>query len=473
MFKDDMEKETNNLDLKDAAAAAGSNAAAKNGEYGEEQIQVLEGLEAVRKRPGMYIGSTGPRGLHHLVYEIVDNSIDEAMAGVCTHIRVVLHADGSVSVRDNGRGVPAAIHHKMGIPTLEVVFTVLHAGGKFGGAESGYKISGGLHGVGASVVNALSEWMEIENRYGGRRYTERFERGKVARPFAEVENAPDPDPLYGMSDGLYVRFMPDREIFEDIRFDFSTLETRLREQAFLNAGLSIILRDERPELLCAGADEEAEADAEEDSGSGESDGNAQTRSGDIFGDDDEGDASAYEKAAVKTKTYYYEGGIRSFVEHLTAAKHSDPIHPDVIYMKRSDEATYRCAEVALQYNDGYSNMLLTFANNINTAEGGSHETGFKRALSRAINDYARKSGAMKSDDRPLTADDVLEGICAVVSVKLPEAQFEGQTKTKLGNTDIRAFVENMVYEKLGEYLEETPACAKAIVDKALCAASAR
>jgi len=380
--------------------------------YDESQIQVLEGLEAVRKRPGMYIGSTSLRGLHHLVYEIVDNSIDEAMAGKCHRIEVVLHKDNSVSVRDDGRGIPSGIHPKMGIPTLEVVYTVLHAGGKFGG--SGYKFSGGLHGVGASVVNALSEWVEIDNAHEGRRYTERFERGAVVRPFKD-EGETD-------THGLYVRFKPDPEIFDEIIFDYDTLLARFREQAFLNAGINIAIRDERCE-------------------------------------------------PVREDDMEYEGGISSFVQFLTDGKHETPLHKDVIYMK-SEKDDY-IAEVALQYNESYNEVLLSFANNIHTTEGGTHEEGFKRALTKVINDYARKTGVLKDSDKSLSGDDVREGICAVISVKLTETQFEGQTKTKLGNSGMRAFVDGLVTKKLSEFFEENPSVAKSITEKSLLAARAR
>ncbi|MBQ8381695.1 MAG: DNA topoisomerase (ATP-hydrolyzing) subunit B [Clostridia bacterium] len=379
--------------------------------YDENQIQVLEGLEAVRKRPGMYIGSTSIRGLHHLVYEIVDNSIDEALAGECSEITVTLHADGSCSVRDNGRGIPTAMHHKMGIPTPEVVFTVLHAGGKFGG--EGYAISGGLHGVGASVVNALSEWLTYEDARDGEKFTQTFSRGKVTDPFHSL----------GATDehGLYVRFMPDKEIFEETFFDYTTLLNRLREQAFLNAGIRIVFRDERGE-------------------------------------------------EVEENVLHYEGGIVSFVEHLNAIKHCEVIHPQVIYVKGKKGDT--TAEVAIQYNDTYNETLMTFANNIHTMEGGMHETGFKSALSKVLNAYGQKLGILKGEDK-LTGEDVREGICAVVSVKLREAQFEGQTKTKLGNSEIRTFVDQMLTEKLTEFMEENPSVCKAILEKAQAASRAR
>ncbi len=384
--------------------------------YDESQIQILEGLEAVRKRPGMYIGSTSARGLHHLVYEIVDNSIDEALAGRCKRIEVTLHPDNSVSVQDDGRGIPSGIHPKMGIPTLEVVYTVLHAGGKFGG--DGYKYSGGLHGVGASVVNALSSWVEIDNCHDGRRYTERFERGHVARPFKD-EGETD-------KHGLYVRFLPDPEMFEEVVFDYDTLLKRLREQAFLNGGVNICLRDER---------------------------------------------QLQEDGTYRENDLEYEGGIKSFVEYINEQKHCELIHPEVIYMRAEKENWV--AEVAMQYNDSYNEALLTFANNINTIEGGTHEVGFKTALTKVFNDYGRKYGIIKESEKNLSGEDVREGLSAVVSVKLTEAQFEGQTKAKLGNSEMRTVIYSLVTEKLEEYLEENPAVGKGILEKALAAYRAR
>ena len=384
--------------------------------YDESQIQILEGLEAVRKRPGMYIGSTSARGLHHLVYEIVDNSIDEALAGRCKRIEVTLHPDNSVSVQDDGRGIPSGIHPKMGIPTLEVVYTVLHAGGKFGG--DGYKYSGGLHGVGASVVNALSSWVEIDNCHEGKRYTERFERGHVARPFKE-EGATD-------RHGLYVRFLPDPEMFEETVFDYDTLLKRLREQAFLNGGVNICLRDERAPL---------------------------------------------EDGTYRENDLMYEGGIKSFVEYINDQKKCELIHPEVIYMKAEKENWV--AEVAMQYNDSYNEALLTFANNINTVEGGTHEIGFKTALTKVFNDYGRKYNIIKESEKNLSGEDVREGLSAVVSVKLTEAQFEGQTKGKLGNSEMRTILYTLVTEKLEEYLEENPTVGKAILEKAMAAYRAR
>ncbi len=389
--------------------------------YDDSQIQVLEGLEAVRRRPGMYIGSTSLRGLHHLVYEIVDNSIDEALAGRCSKIDVVLLPDGSVSIQDNGQGIPGGIHPKMGIPTLEVIFTVLHAGGKFDG--NGYEFSGGLHGVGSSVVNALSEWIELESCYQGRKYTERFERGAVARPFAD-EGATD-------KHGLYVRFKPDATIFDEVVFEYETLLKRLREQAFLNAGITITITDQRVT-------------------------------------DDEGN--------YKSEELQYEGGIRNFVSYLNEQKHCQVIHPDVIYMKGEkveEERGRTIAEVALQYTDTYTEVFMTFANDINTHEGGMHEEGFKRAITKVINDYARKYKMLKEDEKNLSGEDVREGMTAIVSVKLKEAQFEGQTKTKLGNAHVRQFVDKLVSEKLGEFFEENPAVGKAIIEKALTANRAR
>ncbi len=389
--------------------------------YDDSQIQVLEGLEAVRRRPGMYIGSTSLRGLHHLVYEIVDNSIDEALAGRCTKIDVVLLPDGSVSIQDDGQGIPGGIHPKMGIPTLEVIFTVLHAGGKFDG--NGYEFSGGLHGVGSSVVNALSEWIELENCYQGRRYTERFERGVVARGFRD-EGETD-------KHGLYVRFKPDAQIFDEVVFEYETLLKRLREQAFLNAGLTITITDQR-EM------------------------------------DEEGN--------YKGEVLQYEGGIKNFVSYLNEQKHCQVIHPEVIYIrgeKNEEERGRTIAEVALQYTDTYTEVFMTFANDINTHEGGMHEEGFKRAITKVINDYARKYKMLKEDEKNLSGEDVREGMTAIVSVKLKEAQFEGQTKTKLGNAHVRQFVDKLVTEKLTEFFEENPSVGKIIIEKALTANRAR
>ncbi len=382
-------------------------------EYDANQIQVLEGLEAVRKRPGMYIGSTSSRGLHHLVYEIVDNSIDEALAGFCKNIEVVIESDNSITVTDDGRGIPVGMHPKMGIPAVEVVFTILHAGGKFGGG--GYKVSGGLHGVGASVVNALSEYLEVEISDGEHIYTQRYERGVSCGALKQIG---DTD-----RSGTKVHFKPDAEIFEDLVYDFDILLSRLREQAFLNAGVHIILRDKR-----SGVSED--------------------------------------KAVADMR---YEGGIREFVTYINRNK--EAIHPDVIYVNSVRENSE--AEVALQYNDGYTENIISFANNINTTEGGTHEVGFKAALTKVINDYARKYKFLKDNDENLKGEDVREGLSCIISVKVTEAQFEGQTKTKLGNSEMRSIVEKMVNEKLSEFFEENPSIAKIIVDKSLTASRAR
>ena len=423
--------------------------------YDDSQIQVLEGLEAVRKRPGMYIGTTSVRGLHHLIYEIVDNSIDEALAGICDKITVTLHEDNSVSIQDNGRGIPSGIHPKMGIPTVEVVFTVLHAGGKFGG--DGYKISGGLHGVGASVVNALSEWTEIVNCHDGKKYTERFERGVVTRALECVGDAD--------THGLYVRFKPDPEIFEETVFDYDTVRTRLREQAFLNAGLEIELVDlrdieqEEPEIT---GDEGLLSDEATDDEVMEEEANELTL---------EANVPSEKGTHEKRVSLCFEGGIRSFVEYLNAKKHTNLLHENVIYVagKKNDVTV----EVAFQYNTSYNETLITFANNINTIEGGTHETGFKNALTKILNDYGRRFNHLKADDKNLSGEDAREGICAIVSVKLPEAQFEGQTKSKLGNAEIRPLVEALMQEKLSEYLEENPNVGKTIIEKAIQASRAR
>ncbi len=396
----------------------------ENHVYDDSQIQVLEGLEAVRKRPGMYIGTTSIKGLHHLVYEIVDNSIDEALAGECTRIEVVLHPDNSVSVRDNGRGIPSGMNEKLGLPTLEVVYTVLHAGGKFGG--EGYKIAGGLHGVGASVVNALSEWVEVTNCRDGKKYTERFKYGKVDRPFC-CEGETD-------ERGLYVRFKPDSGIFEETVFEYDTLLTRLREQSFLNAGINIVLRDERGEGHTV----------KDENGN------------DIPREDD----------------MLYEGGIIQFVEYINSKKRASAIHPEVIYMR--GEKNDSIAEIAMQYIDSYdSDIVRSFANNMSTIEGGTHVTGFRAGISKVINDYARKKNILKEADSNFTPDDVMEGLNVIISVKLTDAQFESQTKAKLGNSEIRTLVYNVVCEKLAEFLEENPATGKLVTEKILSAARAR
>ena len=383
----------------------------KQSHYDETQIQVLEGLEAVRKRPGMYIGSTGPRGLHHLVYEIVDNAIDEALASYCTHIETEILEGDVIRVTDNGRGIPVGIHPKMGIPAVTVVYTILHAGGKFGG--EGYKVSGGLHGVGASVVNALSEWLIVEVKNGEHIYRQKFARG-VAEGDLQIIGDTD-------ETGTRVTFKPDGEIFEELVFDYETLHTRLREQAFLNAGVRMTITDRRT------------PDGPSDS-------------------------------------MCYEGGIRSFVEFIHQRRGLEALHEDVIYMK--GDSGDNVAEVAMQYNDSYNELLLSFANNINTGEGGTHEEGFKQALTRVLNAYARKNNLLKEKDKNLSGDDCREGLTAIISVKLREPQFEGQTKGKLGNTEMRGVVSAIVTDKLTTYFEENPQVARIIIEKAITASRA-
>ena len=387
--------------------------------YDSDQIQVLEGLEAVRKRPGMYIGSTGPRGLHHLVYEIVDNAIDEALAGYCDRIDVRILPGDIICVQDNGRGVPVGVQHQTGLPAVTVVYTILHAGGKFGGGS--YKVSGGLHGVGASVVNALSTWLEVEVRQGGHLYRQRFSRGNAEYDLQDLGPIENPEQT-----GTMVTFKADPEIFKETTvYDFATLETRLREQAFLNAGLHITIRDERIE-------------------------------------------SAGKPEKERMDSMCYEGVIREFVRWYN--RHKTPIHEQVIYMSGSkgDDT----AEVALQYNDSFNSNIVSFANDIHTPEGGMHEEGFKRALTNVLNAYGVKKGYIKGDDK-VTGDDVREGLTAIVSVKLTEAQFEGQTKAKLGNASMRTLVSNIVTQQLTEFLEENPAVGKLILDKAMMANRAR
>ena len=391
-------------------------------EYGGAQIQVLEGLEAVRKRPGMYIGSTGPSGLHHLVYEIVDNSIDEALAGYCTHIEVTIKPGNIIEVSDNGRGIPVDIQPKLGIPAVTVVYTVLHAGGKFGGEDSGYKVAGGLHGVGASVVNALSEWLVVHVRRDGAEYEQSFKRGKPDGDLKKIGVA--------ASTGTTVTFKPDPEMFtETTEYDYEILLKRLREESFLNAGVRITLPDERPESI------------EKNDG------------------------------VPPQESMCYEGGVRSFVQYLHEKRDLTPLHPQVIYMK--GEANGAVAEVALQYCDSYNELILSFANNVHTPEGGTHEEGLKTALTRVFNEFGRAKGYLKEKDENWQGSDVREGMIAVVSVKLQEAQFEGQTKAKLGNTYIKTLVSNIVYNKLSEFLEENPAVAKAVFEKVTQAARAR
>lgn len=383
-------------------------------EYGADAIQVLKGLEAVRKRPGMYIGSTGPKGLHHLVYEIVDNSIDEALAGYCTHIEVEILPDNIITVRDNGRGIPVGINEEEGLPAVTVVLTVLHAGGKFGG--SGYKVSGGLHGVGSSVVNALSEWFEVEVSQNGHIYKQRFERGNIV---TDLEVVGDTDET-----GTLIRFKADSEIFtETTVYDFEILQRRLREQAFLNAGLKISLTDKR--------DEEN----------------------------------------IVEEVYCYEGGIRSFVDFINKSRGLSPVHDEILHFSTVQDD--KSAEVAISYNDGYNEIILSFANNVRTIDGGTHEDGFKTALTKVFNDYGRKFKLLKDNDKNLSGDDVREGLTVVISVKLTEAEFEGQTKGKLGNTEMKSLVNKMLYEKMMTYFEENPAVAKTIFSKALDASRAR
>ena len=381
-----------------------------NGEYGADQIQILEGLEAVRKRPGMYIGSTSVRGLHHLVYEIVDNSVDEALAGYCTEIEVSINEDNSICVKDNGRGIPVGINKKAGLPAVEVVFTILHAGGKFGGG--GYKVSGGLHGVGASVVNALSEWLEVTIHKDGKMYKQRYERGKVMYPLKVVGDT--------TKRGTEVVFLPDKEIFEETVFDFDTLRQRLREMAFLTKGIKIVLIDKRLE-------------------------------------------------EPKIRAFHYEGGIKEYVDYLN--KSQTPIYDDVIYCEGIKNNIY--VEVAMQHNDSYTESTYSFVNNITTPEGGTHLTGFRNALTKCFNDYARTNKLLKDSEPNLAGEDIREGLAAIVSIKISEPQFEGQTKQKLGNSEARGAVESVVSEQLTYLLEQNPQIAKIICDKAILAQRAR
>ena len=381
-------------------------------EYGADQIQILEGLEAVRKRPGMYIGSTSGRGLHHLVYEIVDNSVDEALAGYCDIITVTINKENSITVVDNGRGIPVGINHKTGLPAVEVVFTVLHAGGKFGGG--GYKVSGGLHGVGASVVNALSEWLEVEIYHEGKIYKQRYERGKVIYKLKVIGEC-DPE-----LSGTKVTFLPDKEIFEETIFDYDTLKQRFREMAFLTKGLKIILRDEREEELVE-------------------------------------------------RTFHYEGGIKEFVTYLNKSK--TPLYDQIIYCEGMKDNVY--VEVAMQHNDSYSDNTYGFVNNITTPEGGTHVVGFRNALTKTFNDYARKNKLLKDSEPNLTGEDIREGLTAIISVKIEDPQFEGQTKQKLGNSEARGAVDNIVSTQLGIFLEQNPAVGKMTVEKSVMAQRAR
>ena len=380
--------------------------------YGADQIQILEGLEAVRKRPGMYIGSTSSRGLHHLVYEIVDNSVDEALAGYCDEIQVSINPDNSITVIDNGRGIPVGINHKAGIPAVEVVFTVLHAGGKFGGG--GYKVSGGLHGVGASVVNALSEWLEVVIFNDGKEYKQRYERGKTIYSLKVVGEC-DADKT-----GTMVTFLPDKEIFEDTVYDYDILKQRLREMAFLTKGLKIVLKDTR-------------------------------------------------EGMEREKVFHYEGGIREFVTYLNKSK--EALYPDIIYCEGEKDGV--AVEVAMQHNDSYTENSYGFVNNINTPEGGTHIMGFRNAITKTFNDYARKNKLLKDSEPNLSGDDIREGLTAIVSVKIEEPQFEGQTKQKLGNSEARGAVDSVVSRQLEIFLEENPSVAKAIVEKSVLAQRAR
>ena len=384
----------------------------ENTEYGADQIQILEGLEAVRKRPGMYIGSTSSRGLHHLVYEIVDNAVDEALAGFCTEIQVTINPDNSITVVDNGRGIPVGINHKAGIPAVEVVFTILHAGGKFGGG--GYKVSGGLHGVGASVVNALSEWLEVTICREGKKYQQRYERGNTMYPLKEI-GVCDPEET-----GTKVTFLPDKEIFEETVYDYDILKQRLREMAFLTKGLRIVLKDTR--------------------------------------EDQE-----------KEKAFHYEGGIREFVTYLNRSK--EALYPEVIYCEGEKDGVM--VEVAMQHNDSYTENSYGFVNNINTPEGGTHIVGFRNALTKTFNDYARKNKLLKDSEPNLSGDDIREGLTAIVSVKIEEPQFEGQTKQKLGNSEARGAVDFVVSKQLEIFLEQNPTVAKATVEKSVLAQRAR
>ncbi|MCI5699693.1 MAG: DNA topoisomerase (ATP-hydrolyzing) subunit B [Lachnospiraceae bacterium] len=381
-------------------------------EYGADQIQILEGLEAVRKRPGMYIGSTSTRGLHHLVYEIVDNSVDEALAGFCDNIKVTINKDGSVTVIDNGRGIPIGINHKAGIPAVEVVFTVLHAGGKFGGG--GYKVSGGLHGVGASVVNALSEWLEVTIYNEGKMYRQRYERGHVIYKLKEIGEC-EPDQT-----GTMVTFYPDNQIFEDLHFDFDTLKQRFREMAFLTKGLRISLRDEREE-------------------------------------------------EPREKTFHYEGGIKEFVQYLNKSK--TPLYEDIIYCEGEKNGVV--VEVAMQHNDSYTENTYGFVNNITTPEGGTHIIGFRNALTKVFNEYARKNKLLRDSEPNLTGEDIREGLTAIISVKIEDPQFEGQTKQKLGNSEARSAVDGIVSRQLEIYLEQNPTVAKLTIEKSVLAQRAR
>ena len=435
------------------------NNTAVESEYGADQIQILEGLEAVRKRPGMYIGSTSSRGLHHLVYEIVDNAVDEALAGVCDTIDVTIHEGNSVTVIDNGRGIPVGINHKAGIPAVEVVFTILHAGGKFGGG--GYKVSGGLHGVGASVVNALSQWLEVEICQDGKIYKQRYERGKVCYPLKEIGTCEKE------KTGSKITFRPDDTIFtETTEFDYDTLKIRLREMAFLTKGLRIILRDEREDREEIGSHENAQinellqwaqADREEQSG----------------GEEGTQIPQAEEKAEKKKKKKYaefcYEGGIKEFVSYLN--KNKTPLYENIMYFEGQKNQVY--VEVSFQHNDSFNESVFSFVNNINTPEGGTHLQGFRNSLTKTFNDYARNAKLLKDSEPNLSGEDIREGLTAIISVKIEDPQFEGQTKQKLGNSEARGAVDSIVSEQLTYFLELNPSVAKTICEKSILAQRAR
>ncbi len=415
-------------------------------QYGGDQIQVLEGLEAVRKRPGMYIGTTSSRGLHHLVYEIVDNAVDEALAGYCDTVYVTIHKDNSITVEDNGRGVPVDINHKTGRPAVEVVYTVLHAGGKFGGG--GYKVSGGLHGVGASVVNALSEWMEVTVKRDGKIHQQKYARGKILTDLTVIGECDLTDT------GTKVTFLPDKEIFNQTTiYDFDVLKTRLREMAFLTKGLKIVLCDERTDAEIKDQIRKEKI----------------LKSGEDYTEEASESQEQEELGRKKEGTFFYEGGIKEFVEYLNRAK--EPLYREIIYCEGiKDKIT---VEVAFQHNDGYSEMIEAFANNINTPDGGMHLTGFKNAITKTFNDYARKNKVLKEGEPALSGEDIREGLTAIISVKIENPQFEGQTKQKLGNAEARSAVESVVTEQLTYFLEQNPNVAKNICEKSLLAQRAR
>ena len=441
-------------------------------EYGADQIQILEGLEAVRKRPGMYIGTTSSRGLHHLVYEIVDNAVDEALAGFCDTIQITINADNSVTVVDNGRGIPVGINHKAGIPAVEVVFTILHAGGKFGGG--GYKVSGGLHGVGASVVNALSNWLEVEICQGGIIYKQRYERGHVCYPLKQIGTCPV------VQTGTKVTFMPDETIFtETTEFEFDILKVRLREMAFLTKGLRIILKDDRQEEEVKEHEigfsdqetaqinellERAKADREEDAEVSETE--ASEENGEEKGTLEE---KPEKKKKQRVAEFYYEGGIKEFVSYLNKSKM--PLYENILYFEGEKNNVY--VEVAFQHNDSYNESVFSFVNNINTPEGGTHLQGFRNAITKTFNDYARSAKLLKDSEPNLSGEDIREGLTAIVSVKIEDPQFEGQTKQKLGNSEARGAVDNIVSEQLTYFLELNPSVAKSICEKSILAQRAR